>query len=569
MSMTRAYVGVISGNQANSDITVEDTAIYANQQAGIQLDFDPNVVIRRNRVYGVPGGSTLDNQAYGIQVGNGAPNANITDNEVFDNANTGILVLSGGGLVSTRVTGNTIYQDVGDAPQVIGVTNVSLYGNLLWTNSGRDVLVDATSQTGFASDDNLFLTGAAAANAHVGSFAGADQHTLADWQAATGRDPDSLAGDPRFVDIDGADNLLGYVAGVDRGRDDNFHLRANSPAIDHGDGPNQSPLDHDGEARADDPTTPDGPDGFTDIGACEFQGRSDDATRPTVVSTTPAGVHTGQTVGGPVTAIAVTFSEPLDTLDARSPSVYELVGAGPDGNFGTSDDVTYSLVPQYASLATNVTLQVSGGPLPGGTYRLTIRGTPAGKSGLHDLAGNVLDGDNDGQPGGDFTATFFTLGGDATRDRIVNFDDLLVLAKSYNKTGMTVTQADFTGDGLVNFDDLLVLAKNYNKTLPLPASAPATLEPAQASPISAQSLAAALGIATPAPTPTAADPTPTPSDDACNPVTTPRAPAPAPAPRPVTTPKASPSAKPAATPPPAPVFSVKKIPTKRVSELLA
>jgi hypothetical protein len=72
----------------------------------------------------------------------------------------------------------------------------------------------------------------------------------------------------------------------------------------------------------------------------------------------------------------------------------------------------------------------------------------------------------------DVSTDFFTLAGDITHDRTVNFDDLLVLAKNYNKTGMTYGEGDLTGDGLVNFDDLLILAKAYNKTLPAPSPAP-------------------------------------------------------------------------------------------------
>jgi hypothetical protein len=53
--------------------------------------------------------------------------------------------------------------------------------------------------------------------------------------------------------------------------------------------------------------------------------------------------------------------------------------------------------------------------------------------------------------------------GDANLDDVVNFDDLLLLAKSYNGLDRTWFNGDFTFDGLVNFDDLLVLAKNYNK----------------------------------------------------------------------------------------------------------
>jgi hypothetical protein len=56
---------------------------------------------------------------------------------------------------------------------------------------------------------------------------------------------------------------------------------------------------------------------------------------------------------------------------------------------------------------------------------------------------------------------------DANRDGLVNFDDLLALAKNYNKQPQTddpVLSADFNGDGITNFDDLLILAKHYNLT---------------------------------------------------------------------------------------------------------
>jgi hypothetical protein len=68
----------------------------------------------------------------------------------------------------------------------------------------------------------------------------------------------------------------------------------------------------------------------------------------------------------------------------------------------------------------------------------------------------------------------YTVQGDATLDGTVNFDDLLLLAKSYNATGPTVTWGggDFDYSGTVNFDDLLVLAKNYNAVLPGGAAIP-------------------------------------------------------------------------------------------------
>ncbi len=113
-------------------------------------------------------------------------------------------------------------------------------------------------------------------------------------------------------------------------------------------------------------------------------------------------------------------------------------------------------------------------------------------------------------PAGDAAASFvradsgtFILAGDANRDRVVNFDDLLILASKYNSTAadLVFSDGDFNYDGLVNFDDLLILASRYNATLaaqtpspslgalslgpPLPASGmptPVAVGPARQSP---------------------------------------------------------------------------------------
>jgi hypothetical protein len=59
------------------------------------------------------------------------------------------------------------------------------------------------------------------------------------------------------------------------------------------------------------------------------------------------------------------------------------------------------------------------------------------------------------------------LDGDANRDGVVGFADLLALAKNYGQQPSTddpYTSGDFNGDGMVNFADLLILAKHYNLT---------------------------------------------------------------------------------------------------------
>ena len=144
--------------------------------------------------------------------------------------------------------------------------------NILWVNAGYDLNVDAPSQVGFDSDYNLFNK-SVDPNAHIG-FWGSVKNLLADWTTATNRDGNSLFGDPKFVDINGADDVLGYTAaggGFNGGNDDNFELSAGSPAIDRADGWSAPATDITGAARFDDP-------GTTNAGSPDY------ATSPTSVT---------------------------------------------------------------------------------------------------------------------------------------------------------------------------------------------------------------------------------------------------------------------------------------------
>jgi hypothetical protein len=122
------------------------------------------------------------------------------------------------------------------------------------------------------------------------------------------------------------------------------------------------------------------------------------------------------------------------------------------------------LATEYDSVANTQTItfpKFPYGHLPNGDYKLTV---PAAS--VMDLAGNTLDGNFDGTEGDDFVFKFFQLGGDATRDRKVDFNDLVKLAQNYNTTGKVWPDGDFNGDGNVDFNDLVILAQNYNTALP-------------------------------------------------------------------------------------------------------
>jgi hypothetical protein len=239
--------------------------------------------------------------------------------------------------------------------------------------------------------------------------------------------------------------------------------------------------------------------------------------------------------------ISVTFAEDVSgTLSAAALSLQNRSG-------GTTPASSYAWDPATLT-ATWTFTQVPAD----GNYRATLSA-----AGVNDWSGVTIDGDADGQAGGDLTLDFSFLNGDATGDRVVNFDDLLVLAKNYNNIGVTFAQGDFTGDGLVNFDDLLVLAKNYNKTLPAGgepvfAAAAGTVDFSAAYAAARAAVAASTSSSTPTTTATTNTPTiPTtpPPPTKSNP---PFAPKPAPKPKPIAPP----------TPPkkPAPVATKRSVP---------
>ena len=80
----------------------------------------------------------------------------------------------------------------------------------------------------------------------------------------------------------------------------------------------------------------------------------------------------------------VNVSEDMAAATVNDPSNIAVVAAGPDGAFGTADDVPYHVVSYGYTAGLSVSYRVSDGPLQPGLYRVTI-GT-----GLTDRAGNAL-----------------------------------------------------------------------------------------------------------------------------------------------------------------------------------
>ena len=227
----------------------EANRVFENERYGIKTNHNSPVIC--NRVYDNSMGIFGESSFY----------SRIENNLIYDNSNQGI-VLNGAssGASPYYVINNTVYQLVGDAIRLQSSTNHSrIYNNVLWVDAGYDIFVDASSQGDFISSYNLLHTGVDI-NAHTGYWDSAVQDLLVDWQGVTSQDTESIDPNPQFVDIDGADNVLGYTlagGGYDGGGDDNFGLSGGSPAIDRAHAWKAPLTDIDGFVRVDDPGTPD------------------------------------------------------------------------------------------------------------------------------------------------------------------------------------------------------------------------------------------------------------------------------------------------------------------------
>ncbi len=148
----------------------------------------------------------------------------LSGNIIYANSTVGVS-LGQAGYYGGNATllNNTIVQPQGDGLRIYqGSTRVNLRNNLL----DRCRLCDddhTDSQTGFTSDYNDFhLTG----TAKLAQWQNVDRNTLTQWRTTAFTDTNSQSADPKFVDMDGADNVLGYVSRAADGRDDDFHLQS-------------------------------------------------------------------------------------------------------------------------------------------------------------------------------------------------------------------------------------------------------------------------------------------------------------------------------------------------------
>jgi hypothetical protein len=136
-----------------------------------------------------------------------------------------------------------------------------------------------------------------------------------------------------------------------------------------------------------------------------------DSRGPTVTSISPTQGTLLKPNSSGVVPISFTVNKNItpSTLTANS---INLIGAGPDGNFGTADDTTVSINPGSLKITPlkngaqgpeQIDFSVSPGLLKNGLYELVLKGT--GPNPITDIAGNPLSGAN-GTGGKDFMVAY-------------------------------------------------------------------------------------------------------------------------------------------------------------------
>ena len=240
---------VVSGNNVGIGVrdagtTIKNNRVFANTTNGIELDGYGAMVITDNRIYS-------NNKGIFSSFGDVA-SEQITGNLIYANTG-GAIDLSY--RTGSRIIGNTIYQSVGNAINLANTaTGTTIEDNIIWVDVGNILNVAANSVTGLVADYNLYYRGASGtANAAV--LGTTTYANLAAWQAGQStQNQHSLEGDPKFINIKGADNVLGGPdAAIGGGADDDFTPGKFSPAIDAANASVPGATDLFGQPRHDDP----------------------------------------------------------------------------------------------------------------------------------------------------------------------------------------------------------------------------------------------------------------------------------------------------------------------------
>lgn len=309
----------------------------------------------------------------------------------------------------------------------------SFRNNIFWnarsnaSGTGKNYAITVGGTTpnpaGLTSNRNdLYATGT---GGFVGLFNGADQATLANWQAATGQDANSISADPLFISPNGT-----AATG-------NLHLNGGSPAVGVGTPvttTNASPLtgilnDFDNWTRS--VTTP-------TIGAVEL------TVAPALQSALSRLTHGA--------------AGPFDkSLSINTRSIEPRDGSG-----------NFKIILTFDTPVSSGTASVNAGSVgsttfSGNTMTVNLTGVPD-QTNLTLTLSNVA-GPSSFQSGASFVIGF--LIGDVNGDAVVNAGDTIVVR---NNAGATVDNTNFQDDvnidGFINVGDTIMVRARSSNFLP-------------------------------------------------------------------------------------------------------
>ena len=201
--------------QSCSSASVVNHIIYQNA-GGVRGYYSPSLTLTGNRIY--------SNNGYGIYAEAGAISG--SGNLVYLNTGTGLTLLNS---PSSTVENNTFYRNTTVNLRLTGTHNSIRVANNILSSTGTAqtcIQFDTIGTSWLADYNDYFITNGAV----LWNWKG-PRYSLAALQNYSSMERHSIDLDPLFVDPEGADNQLGGNFGAD----DNFHLAANSPALDAGD----------------------------------------------------------------------------------------------------------------------------------------------------------------------------------------------------------------------------------------------------------------------------------------------------------------------------------------------
>ncbi|MEL7500230.1 MAG: choice-of-anchor Q domain-containing protein, partial [Planctomycetota bacterium] len=257
---------------------------------------------------------------------------------------------------------------------------------------------------------------------------------------------DNIVGDGNGGDLD--PNAVVNLALSDNGGPTLTHaLSPGSLAINAGS--NELAVDADGNPLAFDQRGADFDrvfGGTVDMGAFELVERA----APTVESIV---VNNGDAQRSMINVINVSFSEIVNVSAAD----FLLQ------NTDTGTNVTPTVSTQLIGGKTVATLTFSGtgttaGSLDDGNYQLTVLDS------ITDAAGNSLDGDGDGDAGGNATDDFFRLFGDSNGDGTVNIIDFFQFRNAFGNSELD-ERFDVNGDGVINVLDFFQFRNRFGTSV--------------------------------------------------------------------------------------------------------